>query len=165
MQTMPGRPRRRTRLARALGLDGNPLRRASDRAEAWLRIALLAVFLITSPIAALGAGGWAYHAGATAARVRAGPAHHLTAAVPATTVTPAGLPKSGEGDWVGARSEGYVASARSDEVLAEVMMLVFMALALQAALRLTRAFLTRRRLVAWEKAWSKVGPQWTGSTS
>jgi hypothetical protein len=45
------------------------------------------------------------------------------------------------------------------------MTLVFMALALQAALRLTRAFLTRRRLAAWEKAWSRVGPQWTGSTS
>jgi hypothetical protein len=165
MQTMPGRPRRRTQLARALGLDGNPLRRASDRAEAWIRIALLAVFLITSPIAVLGAGGWAYHAGATVARVRAAPTHHVTAAVPATTVSPAGLPKSGEGNWVGPRSEGNAASARSGEVLAEVMMLVFMALALQAVLRLTRAFLTRRRLVAWEKAWSRVGPQWTGSTS
>jgi hypothetical protein len=165
MQRMPGRPRRRTRLAAALGLDGNPLRRASDRAEAWIRIALLAVFLITSPIAALGAGGWAYHTEATAARVGAAPAHHVTAAVPATTVTPAGLPKFGEGDWPAARSEGYVASARSDEVLAEVMTLAFMALALQTALWLTRAFLTRRRLVAWEKAWSRVGPQWTGRTS
>jgi hypothetical protein len=165
MHRMPGRPRRRTRLARALGLDGNPLRRASDRAEAWLRIALLAVFLITSPIAAVGAGGWAYHAGATAARVRAGPTHHVTAAVPATTVTPADLPKFGEGNWVGARSEGNAASARSGEVLAEVMTLALMALALQAGLRLTRAFLTRRRLVEWEKAWSRVGPQWTGNTS
>jgi hypothetical protein len=41
MKTTPGRPRRRTRLARALGLDGNPLRRASDRAEAWIRIGKL----------------------------------------------------------------------------------------------------------------------------
>ncbi len=46
MQTMPGRPRTSTRLARALGLDGNPLRRASDRAEAWIRVGLLSVFLI-----------------------------------------------------------------------------------------------------------------------
>jgi hypothetical protein len=165
MQRMPGRPRRGRRLAGALGLDGNPLRRSSDQAQAWIRIALFAVFLITSPIAALGAAGWTYHAGATTAWVRTGRTHHVMAAVPTTTVTPADLPKFGEGDWVGARSEGYVASARSCEVLAEVMTLAFMAFALQAALRLTRAFLTRRRLVAWEKAWSRVGPQWTGSTS
>ena len=57
MRRTPGRPRRRTRLARALGLDRNPLRRASDRAEAWIRIALLAVFLIAGPIAALSVGG------------------------------------------------------------------------------------------------------------
>jgi hypothetical protein len=165
MQTTPGRPRSGTRLARALGLDGNPLRRPSDRAEAWIRAGLIAAFLIAGPLAALAAGGWAYHAVTTAARVQAAPAHHVKVAVPAMTVTPARLPKFGEGNWVGARSEDNAASARSDEVLAEVMTLAFMALALQAALRLTRAFLIRRRLVAWEKAWSRVGPQWTGSTS
>jgi hypothetical protein len=63
MQPMPGRPRGRTRLARALGLDGNPLCRASDRAEAWIRAGLIAVFLIVGPLAALGVGAWAYHAG------------------------------------------------------------------------------------------------------
>jgi hypothetical protein len=41
MMPMPGRPRRTTRLARALGLDGNPLRRASHRAEIWIRVGLL----------------------------------------------------------------------------------------------------------------------------
>ena len=45
-------PPRPTRLARALGLDSNPLRRASDRAEAWIRIGLLAVFLIAGPMVA-----------------------------------------------------------------------------------------------------------------
>jgi hypothetical protein len=165
MQTMPGRPRGRTRLARALGLDGNPLRRASDRAEAWIRAGLIAAFLIAGPLAALAAGGWAYHAGTTAARVQAAPAPHVKATLPATAVTPADLPRFGEGNWAGTRAEGTAASGRSGEVLAEVMTLVFMALALQAALRLTRAFLTRRRLAAWEKAWSRVGPQWTGSTS
>jgi len=77
MQTMPGPPRRRKRLARALGLDGNPLRRASDRAEAWIRAGLIAVFMIAGPLAALGVGGWAYHAGATVARVQAAPAYHV----------------------------------------------------------------------------------------
>jgi hypothetical protein len=49
MQRMSGRPRGRKRLARALGLDGNPLRRATDRAEAWIRIGLVAVFLVAGP--------------------------------------------------------------------------------------------------------------------
>ena len=81
MRTMPGQPRGRTRLARALGLDGNPLRRASDRAEAWIRIGLLAVFLIAGPLAGLGAAGWTCHAGATTAQVKAAPTHHVTAVV------------------------------------------------------------------------------------
>jgi hypothetical protein len=55
MHRTPGRSRRRTGLARALGLDGNPLRRANDRAEAWIRVCLLIVFLIAGPLVALGA--------------------------------------------------------------------------------------------------------------
>jgi hypothetical protein len=163
MQTMPGRPRRTTRLARALGLDRNPLRRASDRAEAWIRAGLLAVFLIAGPLAALGAGGWACHAGMTGPRVQAAQTHRVQAAVPALAVTPTDLPGAGEGNWAWARarSEGTAPSGRSGEVLAVVMTLAFMALALLAALQLTRAFLGRRRLAAWEKAWSKVGPQWS----
>jgi len=65
MKTRPGRPRGLTRLARALGLDRNPLRRPTDRAEAWIRVGLLGIFLIAGPMAALGAGHWAYHAGIT----------------------------------------------------------------------------------------------------
>ena len=71
MKTRRGRPRGLTRLARALGLDRNPLRRATDRAEAWIRVGLLAVFLIAGPMAALDAGDWAYHEGITAARAPA----------------------------------------------------------------------------------------------
>ncbi|HET6191415.1 MAG TPA: hypothetical protein VFE59_30965 [Trebonia sp.] len=46
----------KARLVRALGLDGNPLRRASDRAEAWIRAGLLIIFLTAGPIAALAVG-------------------------------------------------------------------------------------------------------------
>src|SRR5579859_2622824 len=53
------------RLARALGVDGNPLRRASDQAEAWLRAGLLVAFLTVGPIAALTAAQWATHATGT----------------------------------------------------------------------------------------------------
>ena len=162
MKTRPGRPRGLTRLARALGLDRNPLRRATDRAEAWIRVGLLAVFLIAGPMAALSAGHWAYHAGTTAVRVPAAPTHlvHSAALQQAPTTD---LPKVGQGGRVspGAPGEGTGPSARAGEVLAAVMTLVAMALALLAVLRLALAFLSRRRLAAWEIAWSKIGPQWS----
>jgi hypothetical protein len=142
MQTMPGQPRGGTRLARALGLDGNPLRRATDRAEAWIRIGLLVVFLIAGPLAALDAGGWAYRTAAAA------PTHHVTA-----VAGPA---------WTESRWQSAGASAQSNEALAMVMTLTFMALGLLVVQRLTLALLTRRRLAAWETAWLRVGPQWSG---
>ncbi len=161
MKTRPGRPRGLTRLARALGLDRNPLRRATDRAEAWIRAGLLAVFLIAGPMAALNAGHWAYHAGTTAARVPAAPAHRVRPAALQQAITD--LPRVGQGGrvWAGAPGEGTRSSASTGEVLAAVMTLAAMALTLLAVLRLALAFLSRRRLAAWETAWSRVGPQWS----
>jgi hypothetical protein len=52
-------------------------------------------------------------------------------------------------------------SARANEVLAVVITLALITLALLAAQRLTLALLTRRRLAAWEVAWSRIGPQWS----
>ena len=161
MHTTPGRPRGSTRLVRALGLDGNPLRRTSDRAEAWIRAGLLAVFLIAGPMAALGAGGWAFHAGITAARAQAAAAHHVQAAAFQPVMAPTYLDRTGQ-VRAGTRWQSATSSARSGEVLAVVMTLALMALALLAVLRLVLAFLNRRRLAAWETAWSRVGPQWSG---
>jgi hypothetical protein len=161
MKTRPGRPRGLTRLARALGLDRNPLRRATDRAEAWIRVGLLAVFLIAGPMAAISAGHCAYHAGITAAQVPTAPTHRVKPAPLQQAPTITDLPKVGQGGRAGARWEGTGPSARTGEVLAAVMTLAAMALALLAALRLTLAFLGRRRLAAWETAWSRVGPQWS----
>ena len=169
MQTIPGPPRGGTRLVRAFGLDGNPLRRASDRAEAWVRIGLLVVFLVAGPLAALAAGGWAYHAGvaAAAAPVRAAPAHHVTANVPSPARTTTYLPRNDQISpvWTATRGQRASTSASTGEVLAVVMTLAFMALGLLAVLRLTRAVLIRRRLAAWESAWSRVGPRWSRGTS
>ena len=53
MRAVPGGPRPTARLTRALGLDSNPLRRTSDRAEAWIRAGLLVVFLVAGPMAAV----------------------------------------------------------------------------------------------------------------
>jgi hypothetical protein len=165
MRAIPGLRRITARLARILGFDGNPLRRASDRAEAWIRVSLLAAFLIAGPLAALGAGHWAYHAGIAA--VQAAQTQHVTAAAPQPTLPPIRLARPNGGSHASARvrREASDASARTGEVLAAVMMLALMALAFLAVLRLTLAFLSRRRLAAWETAWSRVGPQWTGGRS
>jgi hypothetical protein len=147
-------------MARALGLDRNPLRRATDRAEAWIRVGLLGIFLIAGPMAALGAGHWAYHAGITVARVPAAPTHHVK---PAARQAPAitGLFRAGYGGRAGARGERTRTSARTGEVVAVVTTLAAIALALLAVLRLALALLSRRRLAAWETAWSRIGPQWS----
>ena len=163
MRITPGRLPRRTRLARALGLDRNPLRRASDRTEAWIRIGLLAVFLIAGPMAALSTGGWEYRAGITAASVQPFPSHPVSATVlrpaPAPSYLKLADPQSQAraGTW----RQSTQTSARTSEVLGIVITLTLIALALLAAQRLTLALLTRRRLAAWEAAWSKVGPQWS----
>jgi hypothetical protein len=162
MKTRPGRPRGRTRLARALGLDRNPLRRATDRAEAWIRVGLLGIFLVAGPIAALDAGHWTYHAGITVARVPAAPSHRAkkpAAVRQAPTIT--NLLRAGHGGRAGTRAKGTRASPRTGAMVVAVMTLAALALALLAVLRLVLAFLNRRRLAAWETAWSTVGPQWS----
>ena len=50
-----------TRIARKLGLDGNPLRRHTDKIAARLSALLLAVFLIGAPFLSVAAVGWAGH--------------------------------------------------------------------------------------------------------
>jgi hypothetical protein len=161
MKTRPGRSGGLTRLARALGLDRNPLRRATDRAEAWIRVGLLGIFLIAGPMAALDAGHWAYHAGITVARASAAPAHRVKPAALRQGPAITGLLRVGRGGRAGARVAGTNSSARTGEVLAAVMTLAAIALALLAVLRLALVLLGRRRLAAWEAAWSRVGPQWS----
>jgi hypothetical protein len=66
-------------LARRAGLDANPLRRGSDRAEAWLRIGLVLVFLLASPLAAIGLGKLTNAASVSAARAQAAHERLVTA--------------------------------------------------------------------------------------
>jgi hypothetical protein len=54
-----------TRLVRKLGLDGNPLRRRTDRVGACFAALLLATFLISAPVLSVTAIGWAGRTGAT----------------------------------------------------------------------------------------------------
>jgi hypothetical protein len=57
-----------TRFARRLGVDGNPLRRRSDKIAVSLAALLVAVFLAGAPWLSAAAAGWAGRAGATATR-------------------------------------------------------------------------------------------------
>src|SRR5262249_35331921 len=50
-----------TRVARRLGFDHNPLRRPSDLIEAWLLPAVIAVFLIVSPLLVGAASAWVHN--------------------------------------------------------------------------------------------------------
>jgi hypothetical protein len=68
-----------TRIARKLGLDGNPLRRRTDKIAARLAALLLAVFLIGTPLLSVAAVGWAGHQGA--ADLRAKRSWHQVSAV------------------------------------------------------------------------------------
>ena len=81
MRAVPGGPRPTARLTRALGLDSNPLRRTSDRAEAWIRAGLLVVFLIAGPMAAVIVGQWTAATGDARAstHVTDGPHHSVFA--------------------------------------------------------------------------------------
>ena len=77
MTAVPAHLRMTVRLVRALGLDGNPLRRSTDRVIGWIRVGVLAALLIGAPLAALGAAQWMHHAAVTEARTQATARHHV----------------------------------------------------------------------------------------
>ena len=83
---------KRTRLARRLGLDGNPLHRRIDKIAACLAALLVTVFLIGAPMLSMAAARWAGHAAATGQR-----AARSWRQVPAVLLRGAPLPAVG---WV-----------------------------------------------------------------
>jgi hypothetical protein len=54
---------RLTRLARRFWMGRSPLRRRTDRVEAWITAGLLAAFLVGAPMASVTAGRWVHHGG------------------------------------------------------------------------------------------------------
>jgi hypothetical protein len=68
-----------TALARRMGVDANPLRRGCDRAEGWVRLGLVVVFLVASPLAAIGLGHLTNDASIRAARSQAASEHWIPA--------------------------------------------------------------------------------------
>ena len=115
------------RLMRELRPDGNPLRRATDRAEAAIMAGLLASFLAGAPLAGLVAGHWAHITGMRAERHQAATFRHVPAVllqdspppvyshgqaglseVRARWVAPDGSPRTGEVHAGGARAGSVV---------------------------------------------------------
>ena len=115
MQAAPGRPHWKARLARALGLDGNPLRRASDRAEAWIRAVLLVIFLTAGPMAALGVGQWTAHGASAGTSVQPHPVQAILLQPATALAGPAAAVQHAE-VWVRARWQNAGGSARTGEV-------------------------------------------------
>jgi hypothetical protein len=114
------RPPRTTRLARTLGLDGNPPRRATGRVKTWIRVGVLAAFLTGGPLAAIGAGHWIYHAEMAGARARAADRHGARAVLLEPAPPPVTMAASRGGDQARALARRQCPSAapRTGELLA-----------------------------------------------
>lgn len=111
----------RARCARRLGLDGNPLRRPADRAEAWLRLTVLILILAVVPVAAVIASRTADHLFTRVGQAQQSADHQVSAVItqspPATAIDPyVAVPDS----WVPARWTAPDGTARSGEVLAPI---------------------------------------------
>lgn len=74
------------RLARSLGLDGNPLRRRTDKIATCAAALLLAAFLIGAPLLSVAAVGWAGRS--AAARLQAERSWHRVPAILLQAVPP-----------------------------------------------------------------------------
>ena len=99
-----------SRFARRLGLDGNPLRRRTDKIAVWLAVLVVAVFLIAIPVVAGAAIGWVSRGAAAEQQVtrswrqvpavvqKAAPAPSAweISRVPARWTAPSGRPRTGQ---------------------------------------------------------------------
>ena len=88
--------------ARQIGLDANPLRRGTDRVEAWLRIGLVLVFLAGAPLAGWQAASWAESVASSATRAQQASERF----VPATLLH--NVPGSPDNAYGGAVGVGWV---------------------------------------------------------
>lgn len=88
----------RVRLSRWIGLDRNPLRRTSDRIEAWITVLLMVAFVPLAVLVTVQVGRWVYASGMRDQAARRVPA---VALAPARVANPEyGVP---EMLWVPAR--------------------------------------------------------------
>ena len=105
-----------TRLARRLGLDGNPLRRRTDRIGTAVAAGLLAAFLVAAPLLALAAASWAGQTGAAERRAERA-WHQVSAILLRNAPTPPAFASGLDGgSWVPARWRGPDGRARTGQI-------------------------------------------------
>ncbi len=75
---------------RRMGLDGNALRRPVDRAEAWIRLAVLALFVVAGPVLAWGTATGSYQQRAAAAADERAHRYEIQAVLVADAPFPSG---------------------------------------------------------------------------
>jgi hypothetical protein len=160
-------------LARRLGLDGNPLRRRTDKIATCLAFLLVAVFLVGAPWLSVAAVGWAGHSETAAQQTRswyqvqarrfATDGRAKADGSPAIAGSAAGrtirLPTDETGSPAGSAPSRSAVLAR--EVAAVVLAPVVLGIVLLCLVWGGRWVLDRRRLAGWEAAWAAVGPRWT----
>jgi len=117
---MSGIRRRARRLVRRLGLDGNPLRRRTDRIGTWLGAQFLVAILAGVPLLGIAAFTWAGHAGAAEQR-----AERSWREVPAVLLRSVPAPGSFAGgvfgySWVPARWTAPDGRVRAGNIPVEV---------------------------------------------
>jgi hypothetical protein len=178
------------RLARRLGLDGNPLRRRTDKIAGCLTALLVVVFLIGAPVLSVTAIGWAGRTGAIERQVsavlrQAAPAPSFSkevlgsSRVPARWTAPGGRPRAGAvlagaGMTAGHTVPRWVDAAGAPtgpppsrgtvlarEATAGVVATVALGIVLWCLAKAGQWVLDRRRFADWEAAWATVGPRWT----
>jgi len=180
-----------TALARRLGLDGNPLRRRTDKVAACLAVLLLAMFLIGAPVLSVAAGrawatgqraehswrqvsavllqaapsvtGWVYTDPLVLARWMAPDGRTRTGQIPVSLGLAAGRTVSLWVDASGSPTGPPLtnAVALAREIAAAVFVPVALGWVLLCLAEIGRWALDRRRLADWEAAWATIGPQWT----
>ena len=89
---------------RWLGLDANPVRRATDRAEAWIRIGFLIFFLAAAPVTAVLFAGWTGASMTREARTQSAAVHLVPATLLRDAPAAGRFPGTSSGfSWVPAR--------------------------------------------------------------
>jgi hypothetical protein len=103
-----------SRLARRLGLDGNPLRRRTDKIAVCLAALLVAVFLIGTPVVSIAATGWVSRV--AAAQQQATRAWRLVPAVVQKAASPPDAWELYGYSWVPARWTAPDGKARAGQI-------------------------------------------------
>jgi hypothetical protein len=177
------------RTVNGLRPDHNPLRRPVDRLEGMAALSLLAVFLIATPLLALGVGRWSWDGGVATARAEQAAWHQVSAVVlkgvPRPQENPygavylaqvpvrwseAGTSHTGQvttlSVWTGPSGQLTDPPLARPQIahqafFAGLLAVLGFSLLLGVSALVIRRILQRRRMAAWDAEWRATGPLWS----